>query len=96
MNENGPEPRSFQVPPRLSTRIILTICKIRIDLNVDAANTPLMISIACKAGRVFLMVAVSMMPQAKIGRNDYRENALHFISNVLISKLIEIFLCVSQ
>ena len=90
MIENGPEPRSFQVPPRLSTRIILTICKIRIDLNVDAANTPLVISITCKVGRVFLMV------QAEIGRNDYRENALHVISNVLLSKIIEIFLCVIQ
>ena len=31
-----------------------------------------------KVGRVFLMIVVSMLPQAKIGRNDHRENAPHF------------------
>ena len=33
---------------------------------------------AAKVGRLFMMVDVSMMPNAKVGRNDHRENAPHF------------------
>ena len=32
-----------------------------------------------KVGYVFLMVGVSMLPHAEFGRNDHREDALHFI-----------------
>ena len=34
-----------------------------------------------KVGRVILMVVVSMLPHAEIGRNEHRENAPHFIGN---------------
>ena len=35
--------------------------------------------ICSKVGCVFLMVVVSMLPHAEIGRNDHREGAPHFI-----------------
>ena len=34
-----------------------------------------------KMGRVFLMVVLTKLPLAEIGRNDHRENALHFSSH---------------
>ena len=36
-----------------------------------------------KVGYVFLVVIVSMLPHAEIGRNDHREGAPHFSSELI-------------
>ena len=41
-----------------------------------------------KVGSVFLMVIVSLLPVAEIGRNDHRENALHlYLQRTMMRKL---------
>ena len=40
---------------------------------------PRFLLVLLKVGRVFLMVVVSMLLHAEIGRNGHRENAPHFI-----------------
>ena len=40
-----------------------------------------------KVGYVLLMVVVSLLPQAEIGRNDHRENSPHFIFFSNLAKL---------
>jgi len=43
--------------------------------------------IQIKVGCVLLMVVVSLLPQAEIGRNDLRENSTHFILSSNLAKL---------
>ena len=45
------------------------------------AMSPWIRSRFCKVGCIFLIVGVSMLPHAEIGRNDHYEGAPHFINS---------------
>ena len=50
-----------------------------IDMGAQVAQGMAYIEVCCsKVGCVFLMVVVSMLPHAEIGRNDHPEGAPHF------------------
>ena len=67
----------------VAIRLISLFCMIYFNtkgltLFIENLKVKITYNLSCKVGYVFPIVVVSLLPRAKFGPNDYREDALHF------------------